>query len=192
MSHYYRQYPCVFDEIRQTTSYVEHTITPANIHYKHDVPRKNFTSGDFFGGAETLTSLSSPKQIKALSRILPGKGFFDLRDSPKPICPLWPLGCQSDLIFSNNKSSTFHYVNVVPQWQSFNAGNWSRIEDGVRQFAHDNNSTLLCWTGTWGVCTLPDVNNIQQELYLKNDKQDNNVVPVPKLFYRIVIDAESP
>ncbi|XP_011207542.2 uncharacterized protein LOC105229141 [Bactrocera dorsalis] len=175
-----------FDKIRQTTLYVEHKITPGGIHYRKHVPRKNFTCDDFFGGRNIDPLYRSSKQIKALKRIL-GKDV-SIYVTAKNYLSRGHLVAKADLIFSGQQKSTFYYVNVVPQWQSFNAGNWSRIEDGVRQFAHDSNSTLLCWTGTWGVCTLPDVNNIQQELYL-GDK--NNVIRVPKLFYRIVIDAES-
>uniref|UniRef100_A0A034WRJ0 DNA/RNA non-specific endonuclease domain-containing protein n=1 Tax=Bactrocera dorsalis TaxID=27457 RepID=A0A034WRJ0_BACDO len=178
-----------FDQIRQTTLYVEHKITPASIHYRKHVPRKNFTSDDFFGGRNIDPLYRTSKQIKALKRIL-GKDV-SIYVTAKNYLSRGHLVAKADLIFSGQQKSTFYYVNIVPQWQSFNAGNWSRIEDGVRQFAHDSNSTLLCWTGTWGVCTLPDVNNEQRELYLGDDKQNNNVIPVPKLFYRIVIDAES-
>ncbi|XP_018788162.1 PREDICTED: uncharacterized protein LOC108968527 [Bactrocera latifrons] len=175
-----------FDKIRQSTLYVEHTITPASIHYKHHVNTKNFTSGDFFGGRNIDAFYRKSKQIKALSRIL--RKDASTYVTTKNFLSRGHLVAKTDLIFSGQQKGTFHHLNVMPQWESFNAGNWSRIENGVRQFAHDNGSTLLCWTGTWGVCTLPDVNNIQQELYLGDN---NNVLPVPKLFYRIVIDAES-
>ncbi|XP_049314488.1 uncharacterized protein LOC125778908 [Bactrocera dorsalis] len=92
------------------------------------------------------------------------------------------------MTYSGQQKGTFHHLNVMPQWESQNKGNWSHLEDDVRQFTHDSNKTLIYYTGTWGVCTLPDVLNIQQELYLGDD---NNVIPVPKLFYIVVIDADS-
>lgn len=178
-----------YDETHQTTPYVEHTINAASIHNKHGVPRKKFTSGDFFGGRSVDEFYKRARQIETLSRIL-GKDA-SIYVTAKNYLSRGHLVAKADLIFSGPQRSTFHFVNVVPQWQSFNSGNWSRIEDDVREFAHDNNTTLLCWTGTWGICTLPDNNGIQRELYLINDEQNNNAIPVPRLFYRIVIDAES-
>ncbi|XP_049314486.1 uncharacterized protein LOC125778906 [Bactrocera dorsalis] len=180
-----------FEKIRQAPHYVEHTFTPASIHRQKKVKRKNFTSGNIFGDINIDAFYKKPKQIKALSRIL-GKSV-SIYVTTKNYLSRGHLVAKADLIFSGPQMSTFHVVNVVPQWQSFNAGNWSLIEDEVRKFAHDSNSTLLCLTGTWVVCTLPDVNNVRRELYLGDDKQNNNVIRVPQLFYRIVtrIDAES-
>jgi len=55
----------------------------------------------------------------------------------------------------------------------------------------DENITVDCYTGTWGVSTLPDVNGIGRELYLDFDENNNGLIPVPKLYFRVIIDRES-
>ncbi|XP_011186433.1 uncharacterized protein LOC105214608 [Zeugodacus cucurbitae] len=65
------------------------------------------------------------------------------------------------------------------------------LEDAVREFANNNETILLCWTCTRGICTLPDVNGVKRKLYLHIDKNNNNSIPVPKIFFRILIDSKS-
>ena len=33
------------------------------------------------------------------------------------------------------QDATFSFIDVAPQWQSFNAGNWLDVENGVRFLA---------------------------------------------------------
>lgn len=59
------------------------------------------------------------------------------------------------------------------------------VEDGSRRLAADRNITLEVYTGTHGVIKFNDTDGIAQEIYLDND---NKKVPVPKIFYKILID----
>ena len=43
------------------------------------------------------------------------------------------------------------YINMVPQWQRINNGNWKTVEEGVRSAARKRGVTLLVYTGTLGV-----------------------------------------
>ncbi len=82
------------------------------------------------------------------------------------------------LIISNYfQDATFYYINCAPQWQSFNAGNWLGIEDGVRAYVEDNGRDLVVYTGTSGVMELDDVDGSKVEIYLYPDE---NRLPVPK------------
>ena len=40
------------------------------------------------------------------------------------------------------QDSTFTFIDVAPQWQSFNAGNWLDVENGVRYLAQYLYGTL--------------------------------------------------
>ncbi|XP_011199905.2 uncharacterized protein LOC105223772 [Bactrocera dorsalis] len=175
-----------FDKIRQIPRYVKRILTPASIHRQIKVKRTNFTSGDFFGGIDIDHFYKLSEQIKALRRQIGENALIYVTEENR--LTRGHLAPKADMTYSGQQKGTFHHVNVMPQWQSFNAGNWSHLEDDVRQLAHDSNRSLIYFTGTCGVCRLPDENNIQQELYLGDD---NNVIPVPKLFYIVVIDADS-
>ena len=55
------------------------------------------------------------------------------------------------------KSFTYIYTNVAPQWQLFNAGNWAVLEGAIRRYADDlavqpggTKPLLYIFTGTGG------------------------------------------
>ena len=55
------------------------------------------------------------------------------------------------------KSFTYIYTNVAPQWQPFNAGNWAALEGAIRSYADrptqlppGGTRTLYIFTGTGG------------------------------------------
>ncbi|XP_059478930.1 uncharacterized protein LOC132198744 isoform X2 [Neocloeon triangulifer] len=41
------------------------------------------------------------------------------------------LAARADFVFSSHQRATFWYVNVAPQWQTFNGGNWNTLEDNI-------------------------------------------------------------
>lgn len=63
-----------------------------------------------------------------------------------------------------------------------------RVEEASRNLARDRNLTLDVYTGTHGVIELPNVNGKSQEIYLD---MVNKQIPVPKLFYKILINAKA-
>ncbi|XP_054085093.1 LOW QUALITY PROTEIN: uncharacterized protein LOC105214607 [Zeugodacus cucurbitae] len=178
-----------FDKINLKTYYVAHTIYAGTKHRKLKVPRTNFSQEDFFPGVNVDHCYKQKTQIETLSRILGVDASIYI--TTKNYLSRGHLAAKADQIFSGQQKSTFHFLNAAPQWQSFNGGNWSTIEDDVREYANNNGTTLLCWTGILGICTLPDVDGVQQPLHLHIDEQNNHTIPVPKLFFRIVIDSES-
>ena len=40
------------------------------------------------------------------------------------------------------QDATFTFIDVAPQWQSFNAGNWLDVENGIRYLAEYFYGTL--------------------------------------------------
>lgn len=93
-------------------------------------------------------------------------------------------------MFGSQQRATFWLINAAPQWQSFNSGNWERIEHGVRQLIADRNIVANIYTGTYGILTYNDVAGLPIPIFLSHDKHNNSVVPVPKLFYKIVINLD--
>ncbi|XP_054085091.1 uncharacterized protein LOC114804266 [Zeugodacus cucurbitae] len=159
-----------FDENYQKTSYAEHTIYPGTKNCKHNVPRENYITGEFFRGVNV------------------DECYIYIYLST---CNVDIWSTKVDQIYWDQQIGTCHFVNVAPQWNSFKHGNWFLLANCIREFANNYETTLLCWTGVCGICTLPDINGVQRELYLNLDEQNNRTIPVPKLFFRILIDSKS-
>lgn len=97
------------------------------------------------------------------------------------------LSPDADFVYAPMQFTTYFFVNVNPQWQSINAGNWLAIESMVRRLAGKLKVPLQVYTGSHDVLTLPDKNNNPVELYL--DFQ--NRMPVPKYLWKIIYNTQS-
>jgi len=94
------------------------------------------------------------------------------------------LAPNADFIFYSWMDSSFHFINVAPQWQCFNGKNWMYFEDNCRDFAIDRKLDLVVYTGTSGVIQLKDVNDELVEIYL----YDGDKLPVPRYYWKILYD----
>ncbi|XP_069688118.1 uncharacterized protein [Periplaneta americana] len=94
----------------------------------------------------------------------------------------------SDFLFEYQKKATSYYINTVPQWESISSGNWRILEDRIRVFANKQKSDLTIVSGTLDVTSLPDVKGVERKLYLNRDKKGNVIVPVPALFWKLVLN----
>ena len=73
------------------------------------------------------------------------------------------LAPNADFVFYSWMDATYHFINVAPQWQSFNGrlstlikstyatfllgGNWMWFENGCRDFADERGVDLVVYTG---------------------------------------------
>lgn len=83
----------------------------------------------------------------------------------------------------------FYYANVAPQWQIFNGDLWADLEETTR-LKLDNDTSgggRLIVTGTYGSCTLPDVDGVQRPLFL----DPPSALPVPLFYWKLVYDARA-
>lgn len=62
------------------------------------------------------------------------------------------------------------------------------VEDGTRRLAAERNISLDVYTGTHGILRINDTDGTPQEIYLD---VDNKKVPVPKVFYKLLIDRSN-
>lgn len=90
------------------------------------------------------------------------------------------LAPRADFYYASLQIAIQRYINVAPQWNIFNAGNWQQAEKDVRMYANDNNINLQIWTGTYGDCMLEN-----KSLYLYEFK-NSSIFPVPEVFWKIV------
>lgn len=84
----------------------------------------------------------------------------------------------------------FRYINSAPQWLSFNAGNWEKLETSVRRFVAREALDVDVYTGVHGQMSLRDDNNnlAPLSMYVTSEKR---AFPVPKYFWKIIYDPET-
>ncbi|XP_034485218.1 uncharacterized protein LOC117790069 [Drosophila innubila] len=99
------------------------------------------------------------------------------------------LTASSDMLFADQMTSTFKYLNVVPQFESINSGNWMQIEHWVGNNIPEKSFVHLR-TGAFGLLSLQDTKSkpTMQPAFLIPDKKQN---PVPEWMYKIVRDANN-
>jgi hypothetical protein len=98
------------------------------------------------------------------------------------------LAARADFVYYPQQKATQYYINTVPQWQSFNEGNWKTLEGRIRKYAEAHNTNLVVYAGSYKVATLLDKRNKERQLFLALDSEHNKVLPVPQQLYRIVHD----
>jgi len=98
------------------------------------------------------------------------------------------LAAKADLIYASQQRSSFNYVNVAPQWQSFNGGQWAVLEDSTRRYVASSGISSSVYTGTYGEMKVAG----SKSLHLTTDANNNGLVVVPQLFYRVLIDNGKP
>jgi len=191
-SDFYKLIDVCFDDVLYTTLYVKATIVSGILGNEAGLKRPNFTEDNFYPPGMSVDNLYTRNtQLLTISNILGlgpsgnnyiNKTYFLTRGHH---------AAKADFIYGSQQNATFHFVNVSPQWQTFNGGNWDRLESSVRAYADKKKLDLVVYTGTYGVATLPNVTGIETELYLYVDSNNNKAIPVPKLFWKAVYDPKS-
>jgi len=90
----------------------------------------------------------------------------------------------ADFIFYSWMDASYHFINVAPQWNIFNSGNWMYFEIGCRDFAVERSLDLVVYTGTHGVCQLEDVDGEMVDIFLYNGDR----LPIPRFYWKILYD----
>jgi DNA/RNA endonuclease G (NUC1) len=98
------------------------------------------------------------------------------------------MTAKADFVYGSHMRATFWFLNVAPQWQTFNGGNWNNMEMSTRSFAGGYDNNLDVYTGTHGVTTLADVNGNEVPIYIAYDANNNGILRVPALYWRVVFD----
>eukprot|EP00090_Calanus_glacialis_P045179 TRINITY_DN8232_c0_g1_i1.p1 TRINITY_DN8232_c0_g1~~TRINITY_DN8232_c0_g1_i1.p1 ORF type:complete len:472 (-),score=119.75 TRINITY_DN8232_c0_g1_i1:256-1671(-) len=189
---------CV-DERMFATIWTNHTLHGANIDFRDiDPGRPGFridTSGTkrFFPWA-TSTKMnqyySKKSQLSQVKKILGTNnkmGDFQLIETSRSGTHYFAKGHLSpDAAFVYNvmQDATYYFMNVAPQFQSFNNGNWKALEYNTRDLGTKLDRDLQVMTGTHGLLTYPDSNNNLTPIYLYN----NTYVPAPKYYWKVVQD----
>nr|XP_040570009.1 uncharacterized protein LOC121119415 [Lepeophtheirus salmonis] len=89
------------------------------------------------------------------------------------------LSPDSAFVYDGEQEGTYFFVNVAPQYQSFNKGNWKALEYAVRDLAKNQYSKLTVYTGTYEILELH-----QKQIFLLEKK----FIPVPRYFWKVLHD----
>lgn len=192
-SDFYKIIDICFDDTQLNTLYSKFTLVSGIGGYQEAFPRPSFIQDDFYTGLSVDTLYTRVTQRQTISAILGSTQLGDkyIAESSDYYLARGHHTAKADFVYGSQHRATFHFVNVSPQWQTFNGANWNSLEMSVRTYADKNKLTLDVYTGTYGVATLPNVHGIETELYLYVDDNDNKALPVPKLFWKAVYDPET-
>ncbi|XP_061393589.1 uncharacterized protein LOC133329108 [Musca vetustissima] len=188
------------------TLYVRHALLPASVHFQKSVKRLHFSKAGYFNDfnmnqlysnynqqQQAAVALQDEQQHQHVRHIFDNNTLFLTRGH---------LAAKADYIYASQQRSTFNFFNAAPQWQGFNGGQWNALEDAVRKYAANSRQWLDCYTGTWGIMKLPGppaspptTNTTtafgpQRDFYLARDGNNNGLLPVPMLYYRLLVNSQ--
>lgn len=192
-SDFYKIIDICFDDIQLNTLYSKFTLVSSIGGYQVGFPRPSFIQDDFYPELSVDDLYTKNTQRQTISAILGSTELGDkyVAESSDYFLARGHHTAKADFVYGSQHRATFHFVNVSPQWQTFNGANWNALEMSVRTYADKNKLTLDVYTGTYGVATLPNVNGIETELYLYIDDNNNKGIPVPKLFWKAVYNPKT-
>lgn len=178
--------------LQASSAWSHHIIDPMNVGFQKLFTREDmaFSEGNsgFYADIDGQVDLCYRKinQRKTFAKILPGRE----RSANKLVLLTGSqylarghLTAKADLIFGAHQLATFYFINVAPQWQSFNAGNWQFLEYHLKKFIARLGHRAEVYTGTHGVMKHEGV-----ELFLYIDEETGEKkLPVPRIYYKIVL-----
>lgn len=181
------------DEASASNLWVYYRQHSGNQGFQRSFPRISFIQGDFYAGMNPQNLYTRFVQHQTFTRILGSANHARqfVHEDGDIFLARGHLAARADYIFGPHQQASFYFINAAPQWQSFNGGNWEHIEDGVRRMIADRGLDCQIWTGTWGITTLPDTAGVRRQLFLDVDANGNGRLPVPMIFYKIIIDTIS-
>lgn len=175
------------------TFYTHFWLRPGNQGFQRGFPRPPFIQYDHFPSDLNVNLMyTRNRQRQTIAGILGDQGLADdlIHPTNDYFMARGHLAARADFIFGNHQRASFYFINAAPQWQTFNGGNWERIEDGVRNFVADRNIEVEVFTGTWDILHKRDINGNFQPLFLVPDN-NNPRIPVPKFYYKVVYEPRT-
>ena len=190
---FYKLIDICFDDVLYTTLYANATVVSGIGGFQRGFPRPNFIQSIFFRTIPVNNLYTRNRQRETISGLLgsPQLGDKFLNATSDYFLSRGHLAAKADFVYGSQQRATFYLVNVSPQWQTFQGGNWEALESSVRDFVFRKNRDFVVYTGTYGVATLPNVTGNETELYLHIDRNNNKSIPIPKFFWKAVYDPES-
>lgn len=192
-SRFVKTFEICFDETLERTHYVTHEFTPQYLKHQSNFPRPNFIYKGYFDGKNVENLYTRNTQRKTIAKILNSTKLAEkyVSNNTDLFMARGHVAAKSDFILGNHHRATFYFMNCAPQWQAFNGGNWNTVEVAIKNFVANRNIEVDAYTGTYGTTTLLDEKNKTHEIYLTFDKNNNGLIPVPMLYYKILVERKT-
>ncbi|KAJ1526129.1 hypothetical protein ONE63_009292 [Megalurothrips usitatus] len=176
-----------FDSRTFDAVYSRAHLTPAIAGHESGVQRPKNFQPTFYENLVPNTLYIRKNQRSAIAQLLGSAELAQkyIGDDSTHFLARGHLSAKADHIQGPQQRATFYYINVAPQWQTFNGDNWEKLESSVRDWVVSSGRSVHVVTGTWGTATLPDKDGKETELYLQADKQ---YIRVPKYYWKVVYD----
>ncbi|CAB3363861.1 Hypothetical predicted protein [Cloeon dipterum] len=191
-SGFYKLITVCFDEVGYNTYQSFFTQTADIDGYQSGLNRPSFTEGTGFYPTwmDVDYQYSRVGQKEAIALAVGSTQLADqyVPDTGNYFLSRGHLAANADFVFGAHQRSTFYFLNVAPQWQTFNGANWAQIEASAREFAALDGNDLVVYTGTHGTTTLNDVNNNPAEIFIAYDTDGTGLLRVPEFFWKIVYE----
>lgn len=183
------------DEVNEVSLYSHVKMSYLNYGYQSGFARPGFTSTGFFNGKNADSLYTNVNQVAMGTKILGSAEqalkFFQPVATGKYLAR-GHLTAKVEVVYGSQQRGTFWMMNAAPQYQAFNGGNWEAVESSTRRFMRDRAiANGEVYTGTSGIMTLPDINNVQQQIFMYFDENNNGLIPAPEIFYKIIIDKDT-
>ncbi|KAF2366417.1 DNA/RNA non-specific endonuclease [Trinorchestia longiramus] len=188
----YGFYPLItvcFDPVLETTLYSYNIVRGANIEAKDVNPdRPGFKTGSGFFTVSANTCYEQDSQIALMDTLLGDSSVIDV--SKSYYFSRGHMAPDADFVTEQEEDATYYYINALPQWQSFNNGNWRHLETSVRDLAASRGSDIEVWSGGWQVLQLDDINGNPVDIFL-GLTQGEAVIPAADVTWKVVYDAST-
>ncbi|CAB3228445.1 unnamed protein product [Arctia plantaginis] len=178
-------YHSCFNQQRMEVLYVWYEQSRENGIHQTGVDRPSFLPGSFYPGVSVNNMYTQAEQKRTIAQYI-GQAQADRLITNHQFLARGHLACKSDYVFATGQRATFYFINAAPQWQPFNGGNWNTLEQNLRARIAAANYRTTIYTGTFGVTQLRDQNNRLVDIFLV---RQNNRIPVPLYFYKVVYDS---
>jgi len=192
---------CIDDQ-KYGTLWTKHVIQPS-IEFK-DIRKSRpgfkvdtFRLYRFFGRASTSTLnkvYTKRNQRKSIKKQLgtffaEGQEVISLDPSSNNYLAKGHLTPDASMVYDFEQKATYYFINVAPQFQAFNNGNWKYLEHKARKLAELTGQKMTVYQGTQDILAYEDTSSQEQELYIEyTRKKKTTSVPIPLFFWKVIYD----
>jgi DNA/RNA non-specific endonuclease len=188
---WFQIYRACHDLALETTYYTISAFTPVSSANQRSVERPRFIQTDFFPGRNVDNLYTRNTQRNTISSLIGSSSMantFILNDPSDVFLARGHITAMTDFILGSEQQATFHFINVAPQWQGFNAGNWVSVEISSRRLASDRNINLEVYTGTFGNGQLWNEARTRFNIFLDGPGRR---IPMPMIYYKILVHRQT-
>ncbi|XP_050096562.1 uncharacterized protein LOC126578247 isoform X2 [Anopheles aquasalis] len=177
-----------YDNEKSSAIYSEHFLSGRSLNYAEiNNNRPSFKLGGMTSKVRLASVYTQNHQYERFEKVLGSSAQASRYVNSSSYLAKGHLTPDGDAIMNNWAAATYFFINVAPQWQIINAGNWLRIENAVRKVAIRLNDTVRILTGVHEVLELPNTEGRLVTITLS----ENCLVEVPKWLWKVVIHEPS-